>query len=303
MRLPVGAPWPRHVEYAPSGERFEVRPGRRPAGQRDPYHQNYEFFRGRRDHVRRLLRPAWSTVPGPAYTDGLWGSDARDRPGPTDVVIHVRVAFAPWHICSTGYRAQRCSRKTGKTGYGTKCPAGPKKDCLSTAAHPPVEYFQRILADRESVVPGAVRPECVWLVADPEIARSGLMSKLRTGLVDGSGAPVRIEERVRTAHDDLAFVANAAVIVTTGGTFGWFAAFLSSAREVHVPYTRAGWEQLWWPSHALFVDDQPGWWYHDIEAGGASFSNASTVLAEPSAFARAVAVRPREVAPAVLATT
>jgi len=288
-------PWhPSLVPPAAELATATVFPPQSTEGRRDTFHQNYEYYRGQRDRVRRMAVPD-----GPYW---LAEDDGGMIPGEDDVVIHLRLfEMGAAHLCTAEALASACER----WGHPRECsywsegvePQVRESACLDAAAHPPFEYFARILAEREAKVSGAHRPPVVHLVYEPKSATHPLVERLRTELVGGDGAPLRVVERVRSAHADMQFIlATRAAIITTGGTFSWFSAFASSAREIHTSFTSNLWDSIWYPAHALFVDDMPEYHFHDTEAGR-YFMTGPEVLASGTPFAEAVAKRERDPMP------
>ena len=276
------------------------------------YHQNYNYFRGWRDICRFLLATTDQLPPdelerwtGLVKPGKLW-SHRGPPPGPNDAVLHLRImnmqkqedhGMVP--LC---YRL----RKGHETPPTWEAPPALdelllNQTCDRFANAFPLEFFEGLLAARArrlNLDPGtelAARGgwDKLWLVTEPHILDTDLAKKLVSHL--GFEVHPTLETGLPAVLEDFWFLKSARHIIQTSGTFSWAGAFLSNATEVHKPYTSNNWGGLWAEEAALFVDDQPTYFYHNAE-DGRFFLTADEVLADTnSAFVRMVQKRPPDV--------
>ena len=284
-------PQPSKIKYVPGALMSKGR-----CGEDSRFHQNYNYFRGRRDALRYYLATSdeleypelqrWEAVMAPMK---VWRPKRPPWLGDNDAVVHIRISHHPEeqlkflcknaanhkHLCSL--RRNLIPDELFRNGT-----------CQMHATTPPFEYYKNVLKERgkrQAAAEGKSydprKPggwDNVWIVGESKVFSSPsvkrAVAELHLKKAPTSGGNKDIGPLL-----DIYTIKSANYIIQTYGTFSWIGALLSRAREIHKPYTTHNWANTWAEEAALFVDDQPEYIYHNVEEGR-YFLSAEDVLAE-----------------------
>jgi|MDSY01.1.fsa_nt_gb hypothetical protein len=279
------------VKYVPGQSMSKGR-----CGNDQRFHQNYNYFRGRRDALRYYLATAdemaapeirqWEKVMAPLQ------AFKPKRPnwlGRNDAVIHLRISHPDDQViqlCKDALKRQHlCSLRLDLIPIELF----KNETCQKFATTPPFEFYEKLLQERgrrqaqASGVPyNPGKPggwDNVWIVGENKVLSSNLVRRLVSELHFKKYPGGRGSSKESAPLYDIWLVKSANYIIQTYGTFSWTSAFLSHAKEIHKPYTTHNWANAWSEEAALFVDDQPEYIYHNIEEGR-YFLSAAEVLAD-----------------------
>ena len=148
---------------------------------------------------------------------------------------------------------------------------------------PPNSYFDVILGGLKD----KQRLGQVWLLSDPRLCKAETAKHLR----ETWGAKCHMG----TVAQDHFLARSAPVFIGSFGTFTWTAAYLSSAREIHLPIdTSLPSGSSWAHWDGLFIDDDERIYYHDMHGEGrpgTTFLKGIEVLGGTSRFAKGIKVK------------
>jgi hypothetical protein len=179
-----------------------------------------------RDH-KAQIRDDWLKIDLSCVDS--WGLQ---RPNERDVVLHIRA----YGDCSTDETAL-------DNGY----------DPNDQFVDLPSSYFDRIL---ESIRKRPGGFEKLWIVS-----RCGMRHPTAMYLAKKYGAALAPSVSGREDTSDFLFMQSASTIIMSQSTYAWWAAWLSSAKEVHYPLVGDWWGKK--PRHTLFPDE-PHYVFHDL---------------------------------------
>ena len=159
-----------------------------------------------------------------------------------------------------------------------KSPHGITRENLSHTA-PLYSYFARILER----IKKRGKLGTVWILCD--------MGLHGDNVVDSLKRDYDAKIHGGSHHQDHYLGRVAPIFIGSFGTFTWTQAYLSGAREIHLPYVgimKLGSSWNWWD--ALFIDDDPRIFYHDI-SGDATFQSTQEVKEGGTKFAEGIKER------------
>eukprot|EP00927_Polykrikos_kofoidii_P029922 TRINITY_DN25802_c0_g2_i1.p1 TRINITY_DN25802_c0_g2~~TRINITY_DN25802_c0_g2_i1.p1 ORF type:complete len:406 (-),score=31.22 TRINITY_DN25802_c0_g2_i1:23-1204(-) len=291
----------------------------------DPYHQYYEFFRGRRQQLRRLFgfsthplgrQPPTSGARLAAFNPNSFDPASSSTASFTEVPLANATVAVAAGMSSVGF-AGVSSGDAVMASMAAQLP-GPtdavihfrlyKHPSLSVPIHyyvPPLGYFERVLE--------RIRYRRLWVVAEWRHRRHPTVRALTNR---GGRWNATLRRAAKDPVADFRFLASTrGQLLISHGTFSWMAAFLSDAAEVHVPYLETAVFSEWSKRtfcvpqigsvnryveahsgrlcyhHAAtayhFLDDDPRWHYHEYGIGR-YFQSAAEVLDSRSPFAQEV---------------
>ena len=135
---------------------------------------------------------------------------------------------------------------------------------------PPIEFYTALFALRRSVL-GPIRGT-IWLVSEDH------KHEKVVALARRLNARIRRTPRGCGSAEDMAFLMAARRLVLSWGSYSWFAGFVSSAVEIHLPIGGDGVLKHWVNTAFLFVDDDPRYIFHDHEKKVYFMSAAEVIL-------------------------
>lgn len=98
------------------------------------------------------------------------------------------------------------------------------------ARHPPLRYFTTILDCMRCREEPGYRYDRIWILTEPRCYQNRILQHL----VREYGATIR---KGHTWYNDFWFARQTrGPFIATYGTYSWWAAWLSDAREIHMPY-------------------------------------------------------------------
>ena len=183
--------------------------------------RDYDIFRQYREKIRNdWLRPSPDCIVD-------WH---RQRPGPNDIVLHVRA----YHGCGLD---------------SSVVPFLPDSQFVD----PPWDYYARILDRYKATGQGW---DTLWLTC-----MCGLNHNMTQALAQAYGAKLAPAAEHHADMSDWLFMRDAPRLIMSQSTYAWWAAWLGNAREVHYPLVGDWWGKN--PRHALFPEEDR-YVFHDL---------------------------------------